>query len=199
MRICFFGDSFVNGTGDDACLGWVGRVCAAARAAGHDLTAYNLGVRRDTSADIAGRWQDEARRRLPAGQDGRLVFSFGANDCAAGADGGPRLAAAPALANAERILAAARAGWPVLMVGPPPVGDGAADRRIAALSDAQAELCGRLGLPFLEVFTPLAATAAWREEAAAGDGAHPNGGGYGALAGLVAGWAAWQAWFPLSD
>ena len=25
MRICFFGDSFVNGTGDDECLGWVGR------------------------------------------------------------------------------------------------------------------------------------------------------------------------------
>lgn len=26
MRICFIGDSFVNGTGDDTCLGWVGRI-----------------------------------------------------------------------------------------------------------------------------------------------------------------------------
>ncbi|HZC55143.1 MAG TPA: hypothetical protein VE396_03730 [Xanthobacteraceae bacterium] len=32
IRICFFGDSMVNGTGDDACLGWVGRICAAAGA-----------------------------------------------------------------------------------------------------------------------------------------------------------------------
>jgi hypothetical protein len=28
IRICFFGDSIVNGTGDDACLGWVGRICS---------------------------------------------------------------------------------------------------------------------------------------------------------------------------
>ena len=27
LRVCFFGDSFLNGTGDDACLG---RACAAA-------------------------------------------------------------------------------------------------------------------------------------------------------------------------
>ena len=35
-RICFFGDSFVNGTGDDDALGWVGRLCAAERRAGLD-------------------------------------------------------------------------------------------------------------------------------------------------------------------
>jgi hypothetical protein len=31
-----FGDSIVNGTGDDACLGWVGRICSAARRRGID-------------------------------------------------------------------------------------------------------------------------------------------------------------------
>lgn len=51
MRLCFIGDSFVNGTGDDACLGWAGWICAAARQQGHDVTAYNLGVRRDTSTN----------------------------------------------------------------------------------------------------------------------------------------------------
>jgi acyl-CoA thioesterase-1 len=55
MRICFFGDSFVNGTGDDDALGWVGRAVASARHAGRDVTAYNLGVRGDTSADVAAR------------------------------------------------------------------------------------------------------------------------------------------------
>ena len=74
MRICFIGDSFVQGTGDDACLGWVGRVCAALRQQGRDLTSYNLGIRRDTSADIRQRWQREAQLRLPAEHDGRLVF-----------------------------------------------------------------------------------------------------------------------------
>jgi lysophospholipase L1-like esterase len=60
MRICFFGDSIVNGTGDPDCLGWVGRVCGAARKSGVDLTSYNLGIRRDTSADILRRWRREA-------------------------------------------------------------------------------------------------------------------------------------------
>ena len=52
MRIHFFGDSVVNGTGDGERLGWTGRVCSRARRAGHDLTHYNLGIRRDTRADI---------------------------------------------------------------------------------------------------------------------------------------------------
>jgi acyl-CoA thioesterase-1 len=55
IRICFIGDSYVHGTGDDDCLGWAGRLCAAARRAGHNVTYYNLGVRRETSADIACR------------------------------------------------------------------------------------------------------------------------------------------------
>src|SRR5579864_3855917 len=102
MRVCFFGDSFVNGTGDDEGLGWVGRVVASARQAGLDLTAYNLGIRRDTSADVAARWLYEARLRLPAEHEGRLVFSFGANDCASvDVDGRPRVACGDSLSNAE--------------------------------------------------------------------------------------------------
>ncbi len=65
MRICFIGDSFVNGTGDDEALGWTGRIVATARAEGRDVTHYNLGIRRDTSADIAERWRAEVERRLP--------------------------------------------------------------------------------------------------------------------------------------
>ena len=81
MRLCFFGDSFVAGAGDDAALGWPGRLTAWARRAGVDVTAYNLGVRRDTSSDIAARWGAEAVARLPADFERRLAFSFGANDC----------------------------------------------------------------------------------------------------------------------
>jgi acyl-CoA thioesterase-1 len=80
IRICFIGDSFVNGTGDDTALGWVGRVCAAARGRGVGLTAYSLGIRRDTSVDVLARCEREWSRRLPAGIDGRIVLSFGVND-----------------------------------------------------------------------------------------------------------------------
>ncbi len=65
LRICFIGDSFVNGTGDPTCLGWTGRICAAAIARGHDVTHYNLGIRRQTSTDIQARWQEEVSLRLP--------------------------------------------------------------------------------------------------------------------------------------
>ncbi|MFC3230182.1 GDSL-type esterase/lipase family protein [Marinibaculum pumilum] len=194
MRICFFGDSFVNGTGDDACLGWVGRLCAQARASGRDLTLYNLGIRRDSSADIAARWAAEARCRLPVGVEGRLVFSFGANDCADDGEGKRRLPASASLGHARAILGAAVATAPTLMVGPPPVGTEEADARIAALSVQLAELCGSLSIAYLPVIGPLSDCRSWRAEAAAGDGAHPNSGGYAALAALVAAWPAWQDW-----
>ena len=117
VRICFIGDSFVQGTGDDACLGWTGRVCSQARRSGHDVTHYNLGVRRDTSEDIARRWRPEAYVRLPAEHPGRLVFSFGANDCAARAGAvGPRVAPARTLHVTEAILRDASGWLPTLMV-----------------------------------------------------------------------------------
>ncbi|HYD31988.1 MAG TPA: GDSL-type esterase/lipase family protein [Azospirillaceae bacterium] len=197
MRICFVGDSFVTGVGDDDCLGWPGRVCSAARKAGDDVICYNLGIRRDTSADIRARWRREAEARLPTEYDGRLVFSFGTNDCTAGDDAdGVRVSRARALANAEAILAEARTWRPTLMVGPLPVGDDPdIDRRVAALSRDLDALCAPLGVPFLEVFATMAANRPWTREAAAGDGTHPNAGGYAALAQMVAGWDAWRSWF----
>ncbi|BAU41680.1 hypothetical protein [Leptolyngbya sp. O-77] len=70
LRICFVGDSFINGTGDSTLLGWTGRVCQFASQRGVPLTYYNLGVRRETSADIGVRWQFEVMARLPEGCDG---------------------------------------------------------------------------------------------------------------------------------
>ena len=42
IRICFIGDSFVNGTGDETALGWAGGLCVAASASGKSTTYYNL-------------------------------------------------------------------------------------------------------------------------------------------------------------
>ena len=195
VRICFFGDSFVNGTGDDACLGWVGRVCAAARHRGLDLTGYNLGIRRDTSADVAARWMREAEARLPPECDGRLVFAFGANDCASDPDGAPRLEIDRVLANAEAILAAARAWRPTLMVGPLPIlDDRLADARIARLSSELRRLCERLSLPYFDALRVASCSAGWRDEAAASDGSHPNERGYAELAGAIDRWPVWRRW-----
>lgn len=195
VRICFFGDSFVNGTGDDDCLGWVGRICAAARCRGLDLTSYNLGVRRDTSADIAERWRREAEARLPPQFDGRLVFSFGSNDCASEPDGAPRLDFDQVLAYAETILAEAREWRTTLMVGPPPIqDDGPASRRIDLLSSELASLCRRLGVPYFDAFRVVSVSARWRDEAAAGDGAHPNRHGYAELAEALDRWPVWRHW-----
>ena len=99
--------SFINGTVTITCLGWVGRVCAAMRASGRDLTLYNLGIRRDTSADIAVRWLDETSRRLPQGVDGLVVFSFGVNDTTLGYEE-QRVTPDQSVANAREVLRTAR-------------------------------------------------------------------------------------------
>jgi acyl-CoA thioesterase I len=196
MRVCFFGDSFVNGTGDDDGLGWVGRVVARARRGGCDVTAYNLGIRRDTSADVAARWKGEARLRVPTDSDGRLVFSFGANDCASNEiDGGPRIGSAQSLALAESILTDASRWLPTLMMGPGIIAcDREANARIRALSSAYEELCARLAVPYLEIGRLLVASPAWSEEALAGDGAHPNRNGYALVAEAFSQWSAWRRW-----
>ncbi len=195
IRVCFIGDSFVNGTGDDDCLGWVGRVCAASRRRGVDLTCYNLGIRRDTSADILARWKREAASRLLPEHDGRLVFSFGANDCCLTDDGRRvRVTHAEALANARAILANAQSWLPTLMVGPIIGGDRDADARIASLSADFASLCAALQIPYLELFRLAARSETWMREIAAGDGAHPNAGGYSIISEAVERWPAWQVW-----
>jgi acyl-CoA thioesterase I len=195
MRICFFGDSMVNGTGDDSCLGWVGRICASARRGGCDVTCYNLGIRRDMSADVLARWQREARARLLPEHDGRLIFSFGTNDCCPDDESdGVRISLARSIANAEAILVAALAWRPTLMVGPLPIRDTAVDGRIKDLSAAYAALCERLGVPYLEVFHIAAASAVWAREVATGDGAHPNAAGYALIANAVETWPAWRSW-----
>ncbi len=196
MRVCFFGDSFVNGTGDDDGLGWVGRVVARARQRGRDLTGYNLGIRRDTSADVAARWMHEAKLRLPAEHKGHLVFSFGTNDCGSDDfDRGPRMARADSLANAETILKAACSWLPTLMIGPSTVvGSRDANDRICALSADYAKICERLGVPYLQVCRITLASPIWTREAMEGDGAHPNRGGYTLLADAVTDWPPWRAW-----
>lgn len=194
VRICFIGDSFVNGTGDPDYLGWAGRLCRDLKAPNYDLTYYNLGVRRETSEQIAQRWQHEVDYRLPADATGRLVFSFGTNDTTVNA-GQRRVELAASLAAAERILTAAQTRHPTLMVGPPAIADAEQNRRTEQLSGRLAELCQTLDIPYLAVLKSTACSPVWMADVWNGDGAHPGAAGYGELAQTIGRWSAWQSWW----
>jgi acyl-CoA thioesterase-1 len=191
--VLFFGDSLVAGVGDPTGLGWVGRVVAASFQAGVPLTAYKLGVRRETSEQVAARWRVEALPRLPSGIEGGVVLAFGANDTTI-EDGRARVTPERSCEALASILAqVGEHGLPVLMVGPAPVDDAAQNERIRALSTSFAGVCEQAGVAFVGAVGPLLASDVWMSEVAAGDGAHPASDGYRMLADLVlaAGWADW--------
>ena len=188
-RVLFFGDSFIAGTGDPTGLGWVGRVVAASYADGVALTAYVLGVRGQSSVQVAKRWRAEAQPRIDPACDCRAVFSFGTND-----SGTAAITPERSVQTLATVLDGAGAlGLRTFVVGPPPVGDGQRDDRVAALSESFADVAAARGVPFVSVIEPLRASRSWTREAAAGDGAHPAAGGYSALARLVlaAGFVGW--------
>lgn len=193
LRLCFVGDSFVNGTNDPTYLGWTGRVAALARQRGHMLTCYNLGVRRDTSREITARWELEAQRRLPESCTPHVVFSYGVNDTTT--QGGNRaVAEESSLADTRRMLQAAKQrGYRVALIGPPPIADSQQNRRTRQLSVEMARVAMNEGVPFLAVFDDLIGDPVWMAEVAADDGAHPGAEGYARFAALVDGWDRW--WF----
>lgn len=183
LRVCFFGDSFVAGVGDSSGLGWVGRVTAAARAAGHRMTSYNLGVRRETSVQVVERIASEAPPRLSDAEDARLVVSFGVNDTSE-VNGLPRVSVEEgvrALQAVSQFIVAER----VLMVGPPATADSAQNGRIQIRDRALSREAGRLGIRYISTFQATLVDASWQYEVATGDGYHPDSAGYRLLASLI--------------
>ncbi|HTQ67860.1 MAG TPA: GDSL-type esterase/lipase family protein [Solirubrobacteraceae bacterium] len=192
-RVLFFGDSLVAGVGDPTGLGWVGRLVAASFAAGLPVTAYNLGVRGETSLQVAARVRQETGARLSAAADTRIVMSFGANDTTI-EDGVQRVETQRSRDALNDILERARTiELPTLVVGPAPVDDTEQNRRIERLSVAFDELCRSRGVPFLTVIDTLLGCEVWSRQVASRDGAHPAAAGYQALTELVlsGGWLDW--------
>jgi len=192
IRICFLGDSYVQGTGDPECLGWAGRLCVSARRAGHNITYYNLGVRRETSADILRRWQAECEPRLLPDTENYLVFSFGANDVTL-VDDRRRVAESETLGHLQAMLQDAARRYRTLMIGPPPAADDGHNRRLARLSEHMEAAAGRLGVPWIATLPSLIDDTAWRDEVRNNDGAHPRAAGYARLAQVISASGSW--WF----
>ena len=191
IRICFIGDSLVNGTGDEAALGWAGRLCAMANASDIPVTYYNLGIRRNTSKDILLRWESECTLRLPDSCDGRIVLSCGVNDTII-EDGKMRVDSVESCANVRAILRGARR-YKVLMVGPPPVIDDEQNERIESLSLAFARETKALGVPYIDLFSALCTDDAYKREVERNDGAHPRNEGYSKMARIIGSSPSW--WF----
>ena len=183
-RVCFLGDSFTAGVGDPTGAGWVGPVAAVARRAGWELTGYGLGVRRDTSVDVARRFLAEASWRLRDGNRYGVVVAVGLNDVVL-EDGRRRVARERSLAALAEVLdGAAARRWAALVVGPPPVSEAGESARAADLSGGMAGVCAGRAVPFVET-SGLADDAVWVAEVAAGDAYHPSTRGYARLAALV--------------
>ena len=188
VGICFVGDSFTAGYGDPKALGWVGRVMARTHHPDVDITAYNLGVRGQDSGDLVTRWRAECMPRWQERAERRLVVSAGHNDLSHG------LSTARSRLNLANVIdEATSSGISPFVVGIPPSGDADLNARIEVLAAAQADVCSRRGVPYVDCYRPLATHDQWIGELAAGDGVHPGQVGYGLMAWLVLhnGWEQW--------
>ncbi|WP_067532788.1 GDSL-type esterase/lipase family protein [Nocardia crassostreae] len=194
LRVCFVGESFVAGVGDQKALGWAGRLAGRAMAAGQPMTYYNLGIRREISTELRARWAAECTPRLPDGADRRLVVSTGVNDTVH-ENGSPRVESGESVANLAAVLAGASdKGWTTLVVAPPPNADEEHNQRLLALDERFAAHCDSVGVPYVRVHQPLRENRIWMRDVAAGDGYHPSAVGYDEFAELLAPhWLLWLA------
>lgn len=195
-RICFIGDSLVNGAGDSTALGWAGRLCAAANANNEPVTYYNLGVRGNTSRDVMARWKNECALRLPDTCDGRVVLSCGVNDTVI-VNGSLRVSHEESCANIREILLGAQT-YKTLMVGPPPVEYSEQNERIKALSHAYAHEASLLNVPYIDLFSSLVANKEYMHDVSNNEncypkGFHPTSLGYSLITNLVSLSPSW--WF----
>ena len=189
VGIVFVGASLVAGVGDPKGQGWVSRVVGRTHHSELELTAYNLGVRGDTTADVLGRWKAECEPRWRGRGEKRLVVSVGGNDAATG------VTLARHRLNLANILDdAASAGIGTFVVSPPPGDDEELNAKLDVLVEAQADVCSRRGVPFVDCFRPLLGHEQWQSDLAASRVPHhPGQAGYGLIAWLVLhnGWYDW--------
>jgi acyl-CoA thioesterase-1 len=197
LRICFLGDSFVNGTGDPRYMGWVGGLAQRTQAAGVPLTCYNLGIRGETTALLVARAPDEMTRRLTGDFESAIVISTGTNDTNI-VDGKIRVAPSESIANIKRLVSTVKELGRVLVIGPPAVPDAAHNQRNAALDRAFAQTVASQAVPYIGLQQFTAADSYWLPQASRDDGYHPGREAYDNVAAFIAADPRWRAFVGLA-
>jgi len=176
MILCFIGDSLTLGFGDEAGLGWPGRIANELLGKGMDITSYNLGVRKDSSVRMQHRWRPEAMLRKLPDVPFKLVFSFGVADIMNKTGGEESLAAGVSMVMQAKSLG------DVMMIGPTPVNDTDKREEITTLSRMLASMCKRLETPFIPTMDAMHRSFVYGQSLNDGDGVHPTASGYADLA-----------------
>jgi len=188
IALVFIGDAYVAGYGDPKGLGWVSRVVGRTAHGDVDITAYQLGVRDETSADVLARWRIECPPRWKGHSEKRLVVAVGHNDAVSG------MSTARVRLNLANILDdAAASGVAAFAVGPTPTLDTDLNAQLEIVVEAQADVCARRGVPYVDCYRPLISHEQWHSDLGAAGGVYPGQAGYGLIAWLVlhGGWDQW--------
>ncbi len=190
LALVFLGASLVAGVGDPKGQGWVGPVVG--RSQHPDLDAHRLQPRRPRRH--LRRRAGALAREVPRRWAGRPSTGWSLVGRA------PRRAPGITLARHRLNLAnvlddAASHSVATFVVGPPPTDDAELNDRLEVLADAQADVCARRGVPFVDCFAPLLRPrpVALRPRGRRRSPHHPGQAGYGLIAWLVLhnGWTDW--------
>lgn len=177
--VVVLGGTLAVGVGDPKAQGWVTRVMGRTHAEDLRLTAYNLAVVGDTATDVLERLTVEAKPRWAAHSERRLVVSIGLEDARAGVS-----IARHRLGLANILDTAQTSGASSFVVGPAPTGDPQFDDVLATYAAAQADVCARRAVPFVDCLAPLRSYDQWLTDLEASGGL-PGQAGYGLIAWLV--------------
>ncbi|WP_035280989.1 GDSL-type esterase/lipase family protein [Brevibacterium album] len=193
QTVVVVGDQLVAGHGDGRGLGWLGRVAARTHPSVPEADFYSLAVAGEDTTGLTERCMDEACRRFAENTENRLVLGLPAADADTG------ISVARARLNIANVLdRALTQEVSAFVVGPTPVRDADANRRLAELNTGFSDVAHRRGIPYVDAFTPLRSHAVWQRELASSRTGSPAQEGYGLLAWLVLN-RGWFDWFGVPD
>ena len=208
-RICFIGASTTEGMGDEAGLGWPGRLWQSHRGRLTEFVPYNLGVRGQTMHQIRKRVRSECDARLLQSMGPLIILATGANDLSRFADGDYvgklRTPRKGLLRTFQTLVEELRDLAPLLVIGPPPIDEAQMPYQMAnglrfdfRNDDLEAgtllyrDICRELDVPFFNLHKALSDSPTYRRALSEGDGLHPTGMGYQTCADIIEAWSGWQ-------